>query len=562
MCEFCIPSCCIASTAARFLHLFPIFSPSAAFRPATSESPARRFNAFSSLFGFNRRPTQPPAVHPPAAQQPSSRTPSPRASSTAAMGCCQSAEEYDSLDGKSADRGGGAWHAVPAVEYTRSRGTGGPAASSAITPRSIAGAIRGAVSGDRGRGGASTPDVEPLKQFQGLNEDDGGASERQLYTPVSEFTQSMCEGGVDGVDTNGAFSAERRRNRHTPRQSFDVSDGSPPNDTSRAGAYRVAGDGVTPGERKSNSGPNSTRNGLTPKMVTVAAVPAVIAAPPQAIVRSAAGLIQGLDRPATIAEGLHKMLILFNGPNWQPFSDSSEAFCHVHPVDWSTLNAGRFRTTITLAMCASIAKKGKLPWLPEGAPGAVTLDDVYEAAVAVIGDDDGVKTAKSLNIFKYDTLLEDYQRLGPVDKGSNLVHLMYGSPVFGIAKRDAVVVMSRATLDDTLQRHYLLTAPSCRRFTAFAMLSQPSAPERKGYQRSTVHCQGFAIRILPDGAGVEVSMMLSAEPGGSIPLWLVDKLRGEQLKMLIILRKLIVEHVSSHRGAADAAGPSSAKGAV
>lgn len=229
---------------------------------------------------------------------------------------------------------------------------------------------------------------------------------------------------------------------------------------------------------------------------------------------------------------VHKNLMLYTrAPGWKDWKVTSDIIARDHPISWTVVKAG---------LNVVILKN-------------VSFDD----AVAFINDDPDFRTpVESLSVFQFDKLLGEFRRLAIVDENTRVVHMIYKQIIFGIAPRDAPMYQFAKELSREEIDYYGL----CREHAnnknvtdgtgrVFVLSSAPAdgVPPVKGHVRVVVHRQAIIIREVPSTNSVEVMTLMCGEPGGSVPTRIVEMTRGEQVKVVVAIRKALTAFAATSR---------------
>lgn len=229
---------------------------------------------------------------------------------------------------------------------------------------------------------------------------------------------------------------------------------------------------------------------------------------------------------------MHKVLMLYTkAPNWVDWKVTADTTARNHPISWTVVKAG--------LNVASV--KG------------ITFDE----AVGFINDDpDFTKPVEKLNVWQYDKLLGEFRRLAIIDAHTRVVHMIYKQIIFAVAPRDAPMYMFAKELSSDEIEYYGLCRPHNNNSDVtdgvgrvFISSSAPAdgVPDVKGHVRCVVHRQAIIIREVPAQNCVQIMTIVCGEPGGNVPARIVDMTRGEQLKIVLGMRKALLESHKSKK---------------
>lgn len=234
----------------------------------------------------------------------------------------------------------------------------------------------------------------------------------------------------------------------------------------------------------------------------------------------------------TLPTFVHKNLMLYTrAPAWKDWKVTTDIVARDHPISWTIVKAGL---------------------------NILTLRDVsFDEAVAYINDDPDFRTpVENLSVFQFDKLLGEFRRLAIVDEHTRVVHMIYKQIIFGIAPRDAPMYQFAKELTSEEIDYYGLCREHANnknvtdgRGRVFVLSSAPAdgVPPVKGHVRVVVHRQAILIREILSTNSIEVMTLMCGEPGGNVPKRIVEMSRGEQVKVLVAMRKALGPFVAKVR---------------
>lgn len=234
----------------------------------------------------------------------------------------------------------------------------------------------------------------------------------------------------------------------------------------------------------------------------------------------------------TLPTFVHKNLMLYTrAPAWKDWKIAPDIVARDHPISWTIVKAGL---------------------------NIITFRDVsFDEAVAFINDDPDFRTpVENLSVFQFDKLLGEFRRLAIIDEYTRVIHMIYKQIIFGIAPRDAPMYQYAKELTRDEIDYYGLCREHANnknvtdgRGRVFVLSSAPAdgVPHVKGHVRIVVHRQAIIIREVPSTNSIEVMTLMCGEPGGNVPSRIVEMSRGEQVKVLVAMRKALGPFVAKFR---------------
>jgi hypothetical protein len=235
---------------------------------------------------------------------------------------------------------------------------------------------------------------------------------------------------------------------------------------------------------------------------------------------------------STLPTFVHKNLMLYtSAPAWKDWKIATDIVARDHPISWTIVKAGL---------------------------NIVTLRDIsFDEAVSFINDDPDFRTpVEDLSVFQFDKLLGEFRRLAIIDEYTRVIHMIYKQLIFGIAPRDAPMYqfakeLTREEIDyyGLCREHANNTKVTNGQGRVFVLSSAPAdgvAPV-KGHVRIVVHRQAIIIREIPGTNTIEVMTLMCGEPGGNVPSRIVEMTRGEQVKVVVAMRKALGAFVAKMR---------------
>jgi hypothetical protein len=177
-------------------------------------------------------------------------------------------------------------------------------------------------------------------------------------------------------------------------------------------------------------------------------------------------------------------------------------------------------------------------WMTTKAQGA-TLDD-FDIA---INDDRSTLRPKDAP-FKYDELLdkkEATQHDSADGPGSMVLHSMFVTPSRFVAPRDTVTLLyHREALSQEHQDSMkdLFKSSTGRVLACAAVDASDEVPVKSPFVRGCTHV--FSLWAVEQADGVELHIVMSFDPCGSIPGALVKTANAAQLTKILLMRQLIL----------------------
>ncbi len=144
--------------------------------------------------------------------------------------------------------------------------------------------------------------------------------------------------------------------------------------------------------------------------------------------------------------------------------------------------------------------------------------------------------------FKYDRLLDKKVVLkeGPDDR-SLYLHSMFKTPMRFISPRDTITLLYwREVLspEHLSQVKDLFESSTGRVFAAAAVDASSLKEVESPFARGTTHI--FSVWCVEQTDGVDLHLVMSFDPCGSVPASLVNAANAEQLEKIILMRSLML----------------------
>jgi hypothetical protein len=203
-------------------------------------------------------------------------------------------------------------------------------------------------------------------------------------------------------------------------------------------------------------------------------------------------LIMGVSTEGPSPADVQFLLSLKNSDGWSIVRDSDGILFESKTVEWCSIKACRFTTTVK---CRS--------------NGLQMLADFL---------------SKTENIIKIDPLIEVYEKLQEINDTDYIVYTSFKSPMMGVARRDFVNKVTTQFITPDTWVHVT---------KAF---EHPSRPERKPYVRGELHCHGY-VATKKGESHFEFCLVLSMDPKGWVPTSAVDNANMKQLQKLERLKE-------------------------